>query len=180
MTDQKQFLKPDKVHTEQPASAESIASAINNILNFKESELLGATADTMVADDIIDAIEEVAEAMNAKEIPEDSLVWMDGEPKGIVAAPDLKFDQGKARMDLILDGFPDALEEIGKCATFGAEKYEAHSWLHVANAKARYRAAGFRHELRGEGIDPESGLLHAAHHAWNALAHLQLLLNEGK
>ena len=33
-------------------------------------------------------------------------------------------------------------------------------------------------EMRGEDVDPDTGLLHAAHTAWNALARLDLMLRE--
>ena len=89
----------------------------------------------------------------------------------------LKFDTGKPRMDFILEGMPNALLEIGKVATFGANKYAPHSWRGVEDAQCRYLAALMRHLLadaRGEELDPESGLLHLAHAAWGALAILEL------
>jgi len=78
------------------------------------------------------------------------------EPQG------LKHDQGKPRMDL-LD--PDALTELSKVLTFGAQKYDAHNWRKGINY-SRIIAAAMRHMnaiLGGEDIDPETGLLHAAH-----------------
>lgn len=92
---------------------------------------------------------------------------------------DMKFDGEKPRMDLVIRGFPRALLEVGKIATFGCRKYAEDSWLTVPNALKRYEAALTRHELaqhhEGE-YDLESGLLHKAHLAWNALATLELLL----
>jgi hypothetical protein len=41
----------------------------------------------------------------------------------------------------------------------------------------------YRHdqkEILGEEFDDESGLIHATHTAWNAMARLELLLREGK
>ena len=73
-----------------------------------------------------------------------------------------KHDQGKQRMDLI---DPDALEGIAKVLTFGAQKYEAHNWRQgISNS--RLVAALLRHLfdiLRGEYVDPESGLPHIDH-----------------
>jgi len=92
-----------------------------------------------------------------------------------------KFDGGKTRMDLVLQGFPKALMAVGDVATFGAGKYAPHSWKTVPDALNRYKAAQYRHELAAhiEGdYDLESGLLHAAHAAWNALATLELLIEE--
>ncbi len=73
-----------------------------------------------------------------------------------------KFDQEKPRMDL-LD--PDFLEDVARVLTFGAAKYTAHNWRGGVNV-SRLIAAAYRHLgaiNRGEDIDPESGLPHAAH-----------------
>lgn len=88
-----------------------------------------------------------------------------------------KHDAGKIRAGLVLADFPRALLAVGEVATFGAQKYAAHSWRTVPAAAERYRDAFFRHQLAaaaGERIDRESGLPHAAHIAWNALALLEL------
>lgn len=83
----------------------------------------------------------------------------------------LKFDGDKPKMDLVLDGMPNALEAIGHVLTFGAKKYEAHSWQTVPQGKSRYKAALMRHLLAhacGEKNDPESGMPHLAHVLCNA------------
>jgi hypothetical protein len=81
-------------------------------------------------------------------------------------------------MSLVLYGFADALIEVGKVATFGAKKYTRDGWKSVPDGIRRYTDAGMRHQLAEakEPFDKESGLLHASHAAWNALARLQLLL----
>lgn len=74
----------------------------------------------------------------------------------------VKFDQDKPRMDL-LDA--DALEGLAKVLTFGAKKYAAHNWR-GGLSYSRLLAALLRHTfaiLRGERIDPESGLPHIDH-----------------
>lgn len=74
----------------------------------------------------------------------------------------LKYDQDKPRMDL-LDA--DALEGVAKVLTFGAQKYEAHNWRQGLS-NSRILAALLRHLfsiMRGEYIDPESGLPHIDH-----------------
>ena len=51
----------------------------------------------------------------------------------------------------------------------------------VPGGPARYTDAMLRHhfaEAGGEELDGESGMLHAAHRAWNALAVLELKLIE--
>lgn len=92
-----------------------------------------------------------------------------------------KFDSDKPRMSLLIDGCPRALLETGNVLTFGARKYADHDWLNVPNAIARYKSALIRHELakaKGETVDPESGLLHSAHIACNALFILELELRK--
>lgn len=74
----------------------------------------------------------------------------------------VKFDGEKPRMDL-LD--PLALEGLAKVLTFGAQKYAAHNWR-KGIANTRLIAAMLRHLfaiMRGEDLDPESGLPHIDH-----------------
>lgn len=74
----------------------------------------------------------------------------------------------------------DAIEEIVKVYTMGAEKYADDAWKTIPDAHRRYLAALFRHVAayeRGERLDKESGLSHLAHAAWNAIAILWLDMN---
>ena len=74
----------------------------------------------------------------------------------------VKYDNEKPRMDL-LD--PVALEGLAKVLTFGAQKYAAHNWR-KGIANSRLIAAMLRHLfaiMRGEDIDPESGIPHIDH-----------------
>lgn len=90
-----------------------------------------------------------------------------------------KVDAGKPRMDLVLGAFSKALIEVSKVGTFGAEKYTENGWQAVPNGKERYTDALLRHwayEKGGEEYDVDSGLLHASHLAWNALARLSFIL----
>lgn len=83
-------------------------------------------------------------------------------PKHLVKGTALKFDQEKNRVDL-LD--PLALEGLAKVLTFGAKKYAAHNWR-SGFAWSRLIGAALRHLfaiMRGEDIDPESGLPHVDH-----------------
>ena len=92
-----------------------------------------------------------------------------------------KLDFGKLKPRLVIQGFARALNEVAKVATFGANKYTENGWQEVPNGIARYTDAKFRHALAegmGEENDPESGLMHAAHEAWNALARLELMLKD--
>lgn len=98
-----------------------------------------------------------------------------------------KFDGGKAPLvQGCLNYFPKALMAVAMVSKYGAEKYKVpytdKNWAKLENALARYTDGDARH-LLGEAIDglydPESHLLHAAHHLWNAAARLELLLDSG-
>ena len=96
-------------------------------------------------------------------------------------APGAKLDNVKPRHGLVLGAFSNALTEVAKVGTFGANKYSDNGWLSVPNGLARYTDAMLRHhfaEAGGEELDDDSGLRHAAHRAWNALAVLELVLRE--
>jgi len=84
-----------------------------------------------------------------------------------------KQDQGKPRWDLLP---PAALGKLAEVYTFGVAKgYPARNW-EKGMAWSRPFAALMRHAWAfwaGEDMDPESGLPHMAHVAWNALALLE-------
>lgn len=96
-----------------------------------------------------------------------------------------KFDGGKAPLAQgCLWYFPKALNAVAAVSAYGANKYdvpfEDKSWQRVERAYDRYSDALARH-FTAEGTsswDDESQLLHAAHAAWNALARLELMLEE--
>lgn len=97
--------------------------------------------------------------------------------------PGAKLDAGKTRAGLAIGGFARALLAVSDVGTFGAEKYTPHGWVSVPNGIERYTDAMYRHLLAegaGEARDGDSGLSHAAHAAWNALARLELMLREGQ
>lgn len=90
-----------------------------------------------------------------------------------------KLDAGKPDASLLLM-FGKALAAVAQVGTFGAEKYSRGGWQGVVDGEQRYTAAMLRHLLKEhyESTDADSGLLHAAHAAWNALARLDLMLRE--
>lgn len=92
-------------------------------------------------------------------------------------SPGAKLDQGKNKAALLAD-FPRALLAVSEVGTFGAEKYTRGGWIEVENGVERYSDAMWRHLLKEplQPIDADSGLKHAAHFAWNALARLELML----
>jgi hypothetical protein len=82
-------------------------------------------------------------------------------------------------MHLITGEMSRAIVEVAKVGTFGAAKYTDGGWIVVPDGFRRYedaqqRHAAYRHQ--GELLDSDSGLLHLAHEAWNALAKLDLYL----
>lgn len=104
------------------------------------------------------------------------------DPHGIGQhQPGAKLDDGKNRLGLVLGEFARALKAVGQVGTFGAKKYTDGGWVSVAHGRARYTDALLRHlldEAAGDHFDPQTGLSHAAHAAWNALARLDLMLRE--
>lgn len=106
-----------------------------------------------------------------------NLTEIDSEVKPLGA----KYDAGKPRVDLLIDGCPLALEAISQVLTFGAKKYADHNWQHVPDGEKRYKAAMMRHVLassRGEKTDSETGLSHLAHAACCILFMLELELKK--
>lgn len=80
--------------------------------------------------------------------------------------------KNKPRVDLIP---PEVILEEAKVFTFGAEKYEAHSWR-LGLPHSVYYSACMRHLLAwmgGEDLDKESKINHLAH----AKANLSMLLS---
>lgn len=74
----------------------------------------------------------------------------------------IKHDQDKNRLDLLSSTW---VEGVGKVLTFGARKYSANNWR-SGLARSRLLGACLRHVfayLRGEDLDPETGLLHLYH-----------------
>lgn len=106
-----------------------------------------------------------------------NLTEIDAEAKPLGA----KYDAGKPRVDLLIDGCPLSLEEVSKVLTFGAKKYADHNWQHVPDGEKRYKAAMMRHVLassRGDKTDSETGLSHLAHAACCILFMLELELKK--
>jgi hypothetical protein len=99
-----------------------------------------------------------------------------------VGSGGVKYDGGKISVWRgAVDYFPRALEQVADISTFGANKYAWKGWEKVSDGFTRYSDALLRHliaESRGELVDKDSELLHAAHAAWNALARLELKLRE--
>lgn len=102
------------------------------------------------------------------------------DPFGVPAnTPGAKLDAGKTMAWLCISGFSRALMAVADVTTKGAIKYTPNGWKEVPNGETRYKEAMARHLLmlgQGEQIDKDTGCLHLAQVAWNALAALELEL----
>jgi hypothetical protein len=85
-----------------------------------------------------------------------------------VCSSALRYNSGKLQWSLV--DF-DALEDMVKVLEFGAKKYSADNWKKGLNTN-EITESMMRHlfaYLRGEDIDPESGLPHTGHIMCNAM-----------
>lgn len=97
-------------------------------------------------------------------------------PEETAAYPELlpgRKDDSQKILAGVLKDFAPALLQVAEVGTFGAKKYARGNWLKLDNAQERYEDALWRHLLQ-YGKDPESGLDHLAHAAWNILAIITL------
>lgn len=91
--------------------------------------------------------------------------------------PGAKLDADKVRLYQLLSQFTLALRAVAEVGEHGAKKYTLGGWQYVEDGYNRYSDALLRHCLSVDGdVDSDSGLLHDAHAAWNALARLELKL----
>lgn len=131
-----------------------------------------------------DYIEDIHKAQLASLQKERDALISDLRTKAKMDVPpvkDMKYDGGKILAALPFQDFPHALTSIANIGTYGANKYERHSWKTVSNARQRYEDALHRHMLayyRGEKVDDESKRPHLWHIAWNILAILELDLTK--
>lgn len=94
-----------------------------------------------------------------------------------------KYDEGKSPIQQgLFQYFPRALKAVADVSNYGYKKYKSWGgWVSVPDGMSRYSNALARHVLdepvQGK-LDPESGLRHKAHAAWNALATLELAIQE--
>lgn len=101
-----------------------------------------------------------------------------------------KLDLGKSPVfDGVLQYFPRALKKVADLSLWGATRYSWEGWRSVPDGFRRYSNALGRHILNEkiEGLydldaanDPKhpAKILHATQVAWNALARLELLVEE--
>jgi len=75
----------------------------------------------------------------------------------------IKYDSTKPDYSLVP---PNALDDVVKVLTYGAQKYDRNNWKFLENLDNHYFAAAQRHLWalqRGETTDEETGIHHAAH-----------------
>jgi hypothetical protein len=98
----------------------------------------------------------------------------------------IKHNKGKLPLDtMITKQFPNALEAVCKATQFGHQKYikfdkDYLNFLKVEGGSQTYADAGQRHNLHKNEIDKESKLPHIYLKCWNALAELELWIQENK
>lgn len=71
----------------------------------------------------------------------------------------------------------EEIEDIVRVYHSGAKKYGPNRWQNLEDGFQRYKAAALRHLLeyeKGERVDADTGCLHLAQFAWNAIAMLYL------
>lgn len=88
---------------------------------------------------------------------------------------------GKVRMDLLFKDMPRAIESLARVMTWAIHEkgYKESDWLRLPDAEQAFHGGLHRHdnkEMRGQEFDDESGLEHAIHTAWNAMARVEMIL----
>lgn len=93
----------------------------------------------------------------------------------------VKYNESKPSLSMLFVQFPDALKAITRCSEYGHKKYEEFdkdflNFKRVEEGSKAFADSGLRHRIE-KGLD-ESGLPHQYHVAWNALAELQMWIEE--
>ena len=94
----------------------------------------------------------------------------------------IKHNQDKPQLSLLFKQFPKALEAVAKCSEYGHQKYGENdldylNFKRVEGGSKTYADAGLRHRTFAEKTtDIDSQLPHTWHVCWNALAELELIL----
>lgn len=98
----------------------------------------------------------------------------------------VKNNEGKLPLDIMITRqFPKALEAICKATEFGHNYYKETdldylNYKRVEGGSQAYADALQRHSMNKAGKDEKSGLPHIYHKAWNALAELELWIEENE
>lgn len=96
--------------------------------------------------------------------------------------PGAKLDKGKPRVAMWMRTVPNAIWEVSRLATMGAEKYTPYGCLEVQEGTERYPDAMMRHFIKDaanrKSLDKEMKVMHLTSAAWNAMMTLELELRE--
>ena len=114
------------------------------------------------------------------DFPDDVQAWIDRHPPKDTEPQGVKYDDGKPRLAEMIQDFDKAMIALCKVWEYGADKYTKSNWKFVDDGERRYTNALVRHLVAENDsmYDSESYLLHAAHIAFNAIARLQLILQD--
>lgn len=108
------------------------------------------------------------------------------DPNKIKEEVGVKQNIGKLPMDKMISiQFPKALEAVCRATLFGHNKYKETdkdflNFKRVEEGSQAYADAIQRHNLNKAQTDDESGLPHIYHKCWNALAELELWIEENE
>lgn len=170
------YLFVDKPGAEEgiPLYMQQVARAADYDRDFVESP---AASEAEKIEELPDFDPAVSEQWESSQISESDQEFVDEVVAGLSRLVEtrgvgLKHDGGKPRPSLLIRGMPRALMRVAEVLTFGAEKYEAHSWRNVENGEERYDDAKLRHMFKdamGEVADSESTIEHLAHECCNLL-----------
>lgn len=145
--------------------------AMSDYFSFKADDGISMKTFIIRGDEVLAIAELVEQETNSE-----------ADPSGLDAhQPGAKLDAGKIYADAIISQMARAIWGVAEVGTFGANKYSLGGWTSVEDGIRRYRDAAARHRLKrqiGETVDPDSGLPHTYHEAWNVLAALELELRE--
>lgn len=125
-------------------------------------------------------------ALGDDSIKDYGVVWIEND----IAKPILEErKKDKIRMELVDQGFPNALLELAKVMTWANENkgYKDHDWKSIPNAENAFKGAAARHRVKFDAqrsfgnemldcTDEESGIIHLAHELFNTMALLELAL----
>lgn len=104
----------------------------------------------------------------------------DGEQK----EQGIKHSSNKVPMSILLKQFPNALQAVALSGLYGHKKYEEHDEDYLnykrVGGEDTYLDAGLRHQLLCKPEQEESGLPPKFHVAWNALADLEIFLENNE
>lgn len=96
----------------------------------------------------------------------------------------IKHSSNKIPMSILLKQFPNALQAVALSGLYGHKKYEDHDKDYLnykrVGGEDTYLDAGLRHQLLCKPEQEESGLPPKFHVAWNALADLEIFLENNE